>query len=187
MPHRVVASAGAFSNRFSVGCPRRTLEPWEASSVDTYWRQTHKPIHMVALHDLFWDHLQLQWILLQENIYRLVADRKTRARFELLIGFHSRTIHFLQLFLILLPHWNSVFACDYIMLPVPTTTSVLVQVDIIMDELVWFDFIGNQLDSVGNQRGFIGILINHITSSPITTFTIPSVVSSYCSFVHIRF
>ena len=80
-----------------------------------------------------------------------------RARFEILIGFHPRTIHFLQLFLILLPHLKSVFACDSIMLPVRTSTRALVQVDIKMDELVWFDFVGNQLDSVGNQHGLIGI------------------------------
>ena len=80
-----------------------------------------------------------------------------RARFEILIGFHPRTIHFLQLFLILLPHLKSVFACDSIMLPVRTSTRALVEVDIIVDELVRLDLVGNQFDSVDNQRGFIGI------------------------------
>jgi len=46
MPHRVVASAGAFSNRFSFGRPGRALG---SGLVDTYWHQTHKSIHMVAL------------------------------------------------------------------------------------------------------------------------------------------
>ena len=57
-------------------------------------------------------------------------------RFEILIGFHPRTIPFLQLFMILLPHQKSVFACDSIMLRVPTSTRAFVQVDIVMNKLV---------------------------------------------------
>ena len=114
-----------------------------------------------------------------KKVRLMFADGKKRALFEILIGFHSRSIHFLQLFLILLPRRKSVFTCDSIMLPVSASTRAVVQVEIVMDELVWFDFSVTIAASAGSM--------NHITSSHITTFTIPSVSSSYCSFAHIRF
>ena len=79
---------------------------------------------------------------------------------RVLIGFHPRTIRFLQLILILLPHRKSVFACDSIMLPVSASTRVLVQVDIIMNELI-------RLDVFSDARRYSGMLAGTAGCSPV--------------------
>ena len=103
-------------------------------SVDTYWRQTRELIRTVACFGLFWDHLKLQWIILQEN----TADVSWRQNAHVLRDTRDNCpLTFLrQLFSMLLPRQNSVSACDLIMLRVSVSACVFVQVDIVLNKLV---------------------------------------------------